>query len=95
MKRRKVSRWVLLLVLAVICAGGSVVQAQTGDGYDLTWNTIDGGGTTSEGGGYSLVGTIGQPDAGTLVGGKYTLNGGFWTSGWAARAWTYLPLLVR
>ena len=63
--------------------------------YDLTWNTIDGGGTASEGGGYSLVGTIGQPDAGTLVGGKYTLIGGFWTSGWAARAWTYLPLLVR
>jgi hypothetical protein len=95
MKKRKASRWVLLLVLAALCAVGSAAHAQTGGGYDLTWNTIDGGGTASEGGGYSLSGTIGQPDAGTLVGGNYALNGGFWTPGWIAKAWTYLPLVVR
>lgn len=46
--------------------------------YDLSWNKIAGGGGTSSGGVYSLSGTIGQPDAGHLAGGNYTLDGGFW-----------------
>jgi hypothetical protein len=41
-----------------------IVAAQGGGGYDLTWFTIDGGGGASSGGGYTLMGTIGQPDAG-------------------------------
>src|SRR5256884_5487033 len=32
----------------------------------------------SSGGNYTLSGTVGQPDAGTLSGGNYTLEGGFW-----------------
>lgn len=56
--------------------------AQTGGTYDLTWNTIDGGGATfSTGGTYSLGGTIGQYDVGTLVGGSYVLAAGFWKGG--------------
>ncbi len=39
---------------------------------------MDGGGGTSTGGVYSVTGTIGQPDAGTMSGGTYTLQGGFW-----------------
>jgi len=46
--------------------------------YSLDWSTIDGGGGTSTGGVYSITGTIGQPDAGTMKGGDYTLQGGFW-----------------
>ena len=49
--------------------------------YDLAWNTLDGGGFMgSTGGGYSLSGTIGQPDAAPLLmtGGSYALSGGFW-----------------
>ena len=46
--------------------------------YAIDWYTIDGGGGTSSGGGYTLSGTIGQPDAGTLMGGNYVLQGGFW-----------------
>jgi len=46
--------------------------------YSIDWFTIDGGGGTSTGGVYSVSGTIGQPDAGTLSGGSYTLVGGFW-----------------
>lgn len=52
--------------------------AQTGGGYDLSWNTWDGGGGTSAGGSYEISGTIGQPDAGVMSGGSYTLSGGFW-----------------
>jgi hypothetical protein len=52
-------------------------RAQT---YDLSWFAIDGGGGTSSGGIYSVSGTIGQPDAGVLSGGDYTLVGGFWSA---------------
>lgn len=51
------------------------IRAQS---YAINWFTIDGGGGTSAGGKFSVTGTIGQPDAGTLTGGAYTLRGGFW-----------------
>jgi len=88
-----VLRFTLLVVLLSLLA--SVALAQTGGGYDLTWSTVDGGGYTwSEGGGYALGGTVGQPDAGVLSGGGYTLAGGFWAGG-AARYGVYLPLVLR
>ena len=46
--------------------------------YSIDWSTIDGGGGTSTGGVYSVSGTIGQPDAGAMSGGNFTLQGGFW-----------------
>ena len=33
---------------------------------------------SSTGGAYECKGTIGQPDAGTMSGGDFTLSGGFW-----------------
>ena len=47
-------------------------------GYDLSWWTVDGGGGNASGGPYALGGTVGQPDAGTLTGGDYSLRGGLW-----------------
>ena len=45
----------------------------------IGWQTIDGGGGTSTGGGYSVVGTIGQPDAGgPMTNGQFSVTGGFW-----------------
>jgi hypothetical protein len=46
--------------------------------FSIDWFTIDGGGGTSTGGVFSVSGTIGQPDAGSMSGGNYTLDGGFW-----------------
>lgn len=46
--------------------------------FALDWHTVDGGGGTSTGGTYSLSGTIGQPDAGVMSGGTFSLVGGFW-----------------
>ena len=90
-------RNVMILTLAVILLlWVSVALAQ--GGYDLSWWTVDGGGYTfSEGGGYSLGGTIGQPDAGVLSGGGYTLSGGFWGGGAVAAEEhkIYLPLLLK
>lgn len=63
---------VLLLLLFVFRA---TLHAQS---YSIDWSTIDGGGGTSTGGVYAVTGTIGQPDAGRMSGGNYSIDGGFW-----------------
>jgi hypothetical protein len=80
------------LLLAV---GGSTLAQE---GYDLSWWTVDGGGQMYRlDGGYQLGGTIGQPDAGVLAGGGYTLGGGFWRGGVAVgdTIRVYLPIVLR
>ena len=49
-----------------------------GQQYSIDWFKISGGGGTSTGGVYAASGTIGQPEAGTMAGGNYSLTGGFW-----------------
>jgi hypothetical protein len=63
-----------------LLAGLLILTAHTLDAqtYSIDWSTVDGGGGTSTGGVYSVSGTIGQPDAGAMSGGNYTLQGGFW-----------------
>jgi hypothetical protein len=76
--RRLLPALILVLVLLSVLWYGSA-HAQTGGIYDLSWNTFDGGGTTTAAGGiYSLNATVGQPEAGKQSGGIYTLFGGFW-----------------
>jgi hypothetical protein len=91
-----------LLVLASLAfrQAQHVALAQSGNGYDLTWNTMDGGGDTfsaSTDGVYALGGTIGQPDAGIMSdsSGTYTLRGGFWAGVGLVEHSIYLPLLLR
>ena len=67
------------------------LSAQT---YNIDWYTIDGGGGTSSGGGYTLSGTIGQPDAGMLAGGSYTLAGGLWGGALAVQQVGYPTLFI-
>jgi len=64
------SIWVMPLVLLIVSAAGGQ--------YEINWSTIDGGGGRSSGGGFTLTGTIGQPDAAYSAGGDYELLGGFW-----------------
>ncbi len=75
----------LLLLTGVALANGT---------YEISWFTVDGGGGESAGGVYGLVGAIGQPDAGTLSGGGYSLVGGFW-AGAGPNYWRYLPVLMK
>lgn len=85
----------LTLFLALLLLPTAIVLAQSGGGYNLEWNTIDSGGHTfSSGGVYSVGGTIGQPDAGSVSGENYTLAGGFWGGG-TIRYTLYLPLILR
>ena len=100
----------VLLALAVAVGAAPItdwvstiaVYAQAGGGYDLTWNTVDNSGTTfSSGGGYTLGGTAGQPDAAVWSGGGYTLSGGFWHAGAAGgtppggASSVYLPVILK
>src|SRR5438445_529741 len=64
-----------LIFLVLFVSTVSVSRAQS---YSIDWFTIDGGGGTSTGGVYSVSGTIGQPDAGHMSGGNFSLDGGFW-----------------
>lgn len=72
-----------LIVIAVLFGlWTGVAAAQTGGSFNLTWNTIDGGGLTfSTGGGYELGGAVGQADAQAQMTGSggYALQGGFWS----------------
>ncbi len=94
---------ILLPIVLMLLIGISAANAQRNSepaspqsgSYDLSWYTIDGGGATfSTGGGYSLGGTIGQPDAGSMGGGSYQLNGGFW-GGASINYSIYLPLTLK
>jgi len=65
-----------LLLFQVVRVPPAVAQPSS---YELKLGTIAGGGASfSTGERFSLGGTIGQPDAGTTIGGTYTLRGGFW-----------------
>lgn len=65
----------MALAAMLVALSVSVVGAQE---YAIGWWTVDGGGGTSTGGDYTVSGTIGQPDAGMMSGGNYSLIGGFW-----------------
>ena len=93
MTRKTAGVLVALAVLALV----SPVLAQSGGAYDLTWNTVDGGGYTfTTGQGYTLGGTAGQADAGRMTGGPYTLAGGFWPGGVAEPPFRiFVPLVMR
>jgi hypothetical protein len=69
---------IMKITLAGLASVFFAVTSALAQNYSIDWFTIDGGGGTSTGGVYSVTGTIGQPDAGVLSGGNYSLVGGFW-----------------
>jgi hypothetical protein len=93
MKKRTRFYWsASLLVCVLLLITGGAAYASTDP--SIPWWTVDGGGGTSSGTGYSLSGTIGQTDAGAMAGGNYSLAGGFWGGG-VANSFIYLPLIQR
>ncbi len=67
----------LPLALSALSLLGAVGGASA-QSFSIDRFAIAGGGSMSSGGGFSLQATIGQPDAGTMSGGNYSLAGGFW-----------------
>ena len=87
-------RLAILLIVALVLLA-PVVMALAIDSYDLSWWTADsGGGNDITVGGYTLGGSAGQPDAGVLMGGGYSLTGGFWSATQTGYK-VYLPLALR
>jgi hypothetical protein len=87
---------ILILSLCLILVATYALAAV--DVFTLPWWTVDGGGGASVGAGYSLHASVGQPDAGLLQGGDFTIAGGF-LGGAAAPQSTlthlFLPLVIR
>jgi hypothetical protein len=54
------------------------VALPAGAQLTLDWFQISAGAATSTGGVYTVTGTVGQSDAGTMTGGQFGLVGGFW-----------------
>jgi hypothetical protein len=71
------SKYLFIGFLAVLCA--PLTTRLSAQSYSIDWYKIAGGGGTITGAVYSLSGTIGQPDTGTMTGGNFTLIGGFWS----------------
>lgn len=56
------------------------IRIAAAQSFNLDWRTIDGGGGSSSGGGFTVQGTIGQPDAGgPMTADGYAITGGFWS----------------
>lgn len=66
----------LFASFALTTLAATSVHSQT---FTIDWFTVDGGGGASAGGGLALAGTMGQPDAGAMNGGGFSLTGGFWS----------------
>jgi uncharacterized membrane protein len=89
-------KW-LFLSLALLLALIPFVLASANGIFDLSWWSVDGGGDRSGGGAYSLLGVAGQPDAGLLHGGDFSLAGGY-LGGAVVLPPTqhlFLPLVIR
>jgi hypothetical protein len=69
--------WIKVILLLLLSLAG-IPSALNAQSYSIDWYKVAGGGGTSTGGVYAVSGTIGQPDAGSMSGGQFTLQGGFW-----------------
>lgn len=103
MKTKRTTKWATILAVAAVLLLATLAQpgnaAAPAASYTLSWWTADGGGDTSvTAGGHTLNGTAGQPDAGEMGDGDYTLGGGFWGGGVMIQIgdyYIYLPLVLR
>lgn len=66
-----------IAVTVILCLLGMVAVRAQGSLFEIVWYTTDGGGMTSSSPKFTLRGSIGQPDAGVLIGSSLRLRGGF------------------
>jgi len=87
-----------LTLAACVLSVSSPAHAAPHATYDLVKSSVGSGGS-SNAGIYTIASSIGQPDAGEVSAGAYTLGGGFWGGGVIVPAQTnydlFLPLVLR
>ena len=91
------SKKLFFLILFVFTLASGAVFAATND-FSINWWTVDSGGGTSQGGDFSVSGSVGQPDVGPpMSGGDFSVIGGFWEGATVPTILgeIYLPLIVR
>ena len=95
-------RWIrlylrIIVIILALFTLASAALAQASTNYDLSWHVIAGGGGRMEGENHSVLGTIGQPVAGTMSSSGHTLDSGFWgRSATVGQEYEiYLPLVLR
>ncbi len=90
-----VSLIVMLLVGTGFIFTGLVYANESRAAFTISHSVIGSGGLGGSAGSYTLTSTLGQPVAGSVSGGDFTLTSGFW--GQALMEWidTFLPLILR
>jgi len=93
MRRLRINPAPAIVILMLLLAIAAVTRGAVG--YDISpWSVAGGGVMFSSGGNYSLGGTIGQPSAGQIGVGGYTLGSGFWGGGVAAAPKLHRPAFL-
>lgn len=95
MRNLRVKQKTFILAILAICLIAASTLALT-DPQIPRW-TVDGGGGQSLGNGYSLNGTMGQYNTGTMSNTEYNLSGGFWGNSinQTSPNLIFLPLVLR
>ena len=90
--------FLIVVVMLATFSSGAQVHAKPQATYELVRSSIGPGGNGSTGP-YTLSSSIGQPAAGEVSAGSYTLGGGFWGGGIIVPAIgnysIYVPLIQR
>lgn len=98
MKRFAVYLVLIVIVLIGLSMVSSSARAAPHATYTLVKSSVGSGGSNSAGI-YTISNSIGQPIAGEVSAGIYTLGGGFWGGGVIVTATSqhivYLPLVLR
>jgi len=72
------ARWLLSAICVMLIGGGMAGPDAHAESFLINGHTLSGGGGSSAGGSYTVKGTLGQPAAGALGAGNYSINAGFW-----------------
>ena len=62
---------------ALLVLGLALPVASQSTRFGMPWHSVDGGGGTGIGARFELAGSIGQPDAGSVGGERFSIVGGF------------------
>ena len=88
--------WMIFPITVLLLIMAATAFASSGGDYEISFYTIDGGGSTSSGDVYEVTGAIGQHDASkeAISGGDYSLFGGFWSGGFLDHL-IFIPLILK
>lgn len=95
---KKIAAYFILIIMFLLVTPFVInaVQAHTNT-FTLPWSVISAGGLGGSSEGYTINSSLGQPVAGMVAEGDYSLTPGFWTrlDEVIEEFLTFLPLIMR